>query len=337
MEGMKSDAFMFIELQRILAARGINLATQDINDPKDASFVLCVDNALAMQNISKQLGQHYYLLLSEPATYHPHNYLPKYQHIFDKIFTYDYTKVDNRRIFPYRFAIDFESYPPFENVSAVEFAQRRLCTLVAASFGVSPPKAGSGSLLHERYRLLRWFSENHPDEFDFYCRNLDMRELESIRGASVLRKILPKSFFTWLGQRRQRIFNRVYRGALPPNGKISQLRNYRFAIAYENTGDVPGYITEKPFDCFAAAVVPVYLGDPLVQNTIPPACFIDRRKFASDQELYNYLSQMSYEEYSSYIIAIGNYLDSPSARELTSEANAQRIAQVLLHDLHTKL
>jgi hypothetical protein len=333
MEGMKSDAFMFIELQRILALQGIDLATQDINDPREAVFVLCVDNVLPLQALPKQPGQQYYLLLSEPATYHPHNYLPEYQYIFDKIFTYDYTKVDGKRILPYRFAIDFESYPPFERVSAVEFANRRLCTLVAASFGVSPPKAGSGSLLHERYLLLKWFSDHHPDKFDFYCRNLDIRELESIRGASVLRKLLPQLFFTWLGKQRRRIFDRVYRGAIPPDGKISQLRNYRFAIAYENTGDVPGYITEKPFDCFAAAVVPIYLGDPLVQNTIPPTCFIDRRQYSSDEELYSYLDKMSYETYSSYIRAIADYLASSAARELTSESNARRIAQALLEGL----
>jgi hypothetical protein len=333
MEGMKSDAFMFIELRQMLAKQGILLATQDIHDPTDSAFVLCVDNVLPMQSLPKRTGQQFYLLLSEPATYHPHNYDPANQRVFDKIFTYDYTWVDNIRVFPYRFAIDFETYAPFQTVSADEFAQRKLCTLVAASFGVSAPRANSGSLLHERYLALKWFSEHQPGELDFYCRGLNMQELESIRGAAVLRKILPQAFFTWLGKQRKQVFDRVYRGAIPPDDKIKQLRQYRFAFAYENTGNVPGYITEKPFDCFAAAVVPIYLGDPKVQDSIPPACFVDKRKFSTYEALYAYLYTMQYSEYRGYIDAIETFWHSTQITELTSEANARLITRIILQDI----
>ena len=333
MEGMKSDAYMFIELRRVLAAQGIALATQDIHDPAEAVFVLAFDSTLPFQARPKPAGQPWYLLLSEPATYHPHNYRPENQRVFDRIFTYDYTLVDNERYFLYRFPIDFESYPPFAPATEAEFAGRKLCTLVAASFGISKPRPGSGSLLHERYEVLKWFSGHHPAEFDFYSRGLDEKELQSFRGAGLLRRVLPAGFFAWVGNRRRRVFARVYRGAIPPDEKTSRTRAYRFAIAYENTGNVPGYLTEKMFDCFAAAVVPVYLGDPDVAQTVPPACFIDRRQFASHEALYAYLKGMDYARYAQYLAAMQDFLAGPGPARLTSAANAQAIAALALADL----
>lgn len=336
MEGMKSDAFMFIELRQLLANKGISLATQDIHHPAESVFVLSVDNTLPFQTMAKPANQPWYLLLSEPATYHPHNYKPENQQVFDKIFTYDYTLVDNVRFFPYRFAIDFESYPPFEGVTEEEFNRRKLCTLVAASFGVSKPKRNSGSLLHERYSILKWFSQQHPTELDFFSRGIDEKELRSFWGASLMRHLLPDSVFAWVSGKRKKVFDRVYRGAIPPDAKISRLREYRFAVAYENTGNVPGYLTEKIFDCFAAAVVPIYLGDPNVEHTLPPAAFIDRRKFRSHEALYAYLKQMSYPQYKAYITAIRDYLSGPEPAKLTSAANASAIANAALSGLESK-
>ena len=333
MEGMKSDAFMFIELRRILLQRGYLLATQDIHPPAESAFVLCVDNSLPFQRMPKPANQPWYLLLSEPATYHAHNYLTENQQVFDRIFTYNHTLVDNQRYFHYRFAIDFESYPAFVAVTEAEFTARKLCALVASSFGVSKPRPGSGSLLHERYKVLKWFSEHHAQEFDFYCRYLDPEELKSIPGASVLKKILPAAFFNWLGQQRRRVFERVLRGPIPPDEKISRLRDYRFAVAYENTGNVPGYLTEKIFDCFAAAVVPIYLGAPDVTHIIPSDCFIDRRDFASHEALYAFIEQMQYPQYAAYIKAMQQYLAGPKPTQLTSAANAQSISRLILQDV----
>lgn len=330
MEGMKSDAFMFIELRRLLAERGIVLATQDIHAPAESVFVLSVDNTLPFQTMERPVGQPWLLLLSEPATYHPHNYRPENQRVFDRIFTYDYTKVDNERYFLYRFAIDFESYPPFEPVAEAEFLRRKLCSVVAASFGISPPPAGSGSLLHERYKVLKWFSDNHPAEFDFFSRGVDSKELQSFPGAGLLRRVLPGAFFTWLGNYRKRVFDRVYRGPIPPDDKISRLRDYRFSIAYENTGNVPGYLTEKIFDCFAAAVLPIYLGDPNVAHILPPDTFIDRRDFASLEALYQHLKQMDYPQYARHIAAMQAYLAGPGPARLTTGANARAIADLAL-------
>lgn len=337
MEGMKSDAFMFIELRRQFAEQGIKLATQHINDPADSVFVLCFDNAMPMQNFVKKVGQKLYLILSEPATYHPHNWNRNNHRVFDKIFTYNYELVDNIRYFHYRFAIDFKEYDAYSPVTESEFSDRKLAVLMAASFGVTPPPKDSGSLLYERYLTLKWFAYNHPDEFDLYSRFIHAKTYESFRGLGLLRQIGPtflaKRLISSMAVRRKAVFDIVNRGPVPPDQKIETLRKYRFNVAYENTGDLPGYLTEKIFDSFTACCVPVYWGDPDVEKSIPKACFIDRRDFKSNQELYRFLKQMQYPEYKQYADAITSFVERVEQEKFGSEANARRISDVIFRDL----
>jgi hypothetical protein len=41
------------------------------------------------------------------------------------------------------------------------------------------------------------------------------------------------------------------------DSKKNTLEKYKFSICYENARDIPGYITEKIFDCFFAGCVPI--------------------------------------------------------------------------------
>ncbi len=99
-----------------------------------------------------------------------------------------------------------------------------------------------------------------------------------------------------------------YRGVA--QDKIATLKQYRFSICYENSKNLKGYITEKIFDCFAAGNVPVYWGASNIEEYIPKSCFIDRRDFASMEELYCFLKTMSKKEYETYIQNIKKWLQS---------------------------
>jgi hypothetical protein len=325
--GMKSDTYLYIALREQMRARGIELATQDVHPPSEADIVISLDQVDIMQDFVRRSGQQCFLILTEPPVYYPSNYLPARHKVFDKVFTYDYTRVDNKKYFLYYFAIDFESYPPFVSATAEEFSRRKLCTLAAAAFAVSAPPAGSPSLLHERYLTLKWFSDNHPDEFDFYSRGLDPKEFESFRGAGLVKRFLPQTVLQAIAKRRRRVFDKVLRGSIPPEEKVQKLRDYRFYVAYENTGNMPGCISEKIFDCFAASVVPIYLGDPQVNRLIPSACFIDRRKFATHEDLYQFLHRMDYATYAGYLKAIEAFLSSNACANLRPEFNAQLLAK----------
>ena len=75
-----------------------------------------------------------------------------------------------------------------------------------------------------------------------------------------------------------------------------------------------GYVTEKIFNCFAAGCVPIYWGAPNVTDYIPKNCFIDRRDFGSNAEVYDFIKSMSQGVYETYLKNIQIFLDSDQAR-----------------------
>ena len=335
--GMKNSAFMFLSLRQALEPYGIELNTQDINPPEDSELIISVDMTLPLQHANWPKVKKKYLVLSEPATYYPHNWDPAHHGVFDKVFTYNRRLVDEQKYWPYNFAIDLTENEQYYPVTEEEFNRRKLCVLVAASFGVVPAAKGSGSLLHERYQTLKWFAENHPADFDLYSRKIPDRIYSSFRGLGVLQRLLPAAVVgrieAQVAVRRKKIFDLVNRGPIPHDGKIAALRQYRFNIAYENTGGLPGYLTEKLFDGLAACCVPIYWGNPDIAQAVPPACFIDRRDFRSHEELYKFLKGMTYAEYAGYADAISTFVNDASADIFGPEANAWRISQPILQDL----
>lgn len=335
--GMKNCAFMIESLRQILARYGIELGTQDVFPPEKSDFVIGLDQTLPFQHSSWNVKP-IYLILSEPATYFVHNWKAANHKVFNKVFTYNRQMVDEKKYFHYTFAIDLTENQLFYPTSREEFEARNLCVLMAASFGVVSPPAGSSSLLHERYLTLKWFAQNQPQDFDLYSREINPRTYRSFRGLGLLQKVLPARLLKIVADRvaahHKGVFDIVNRGPVPHDGKIQALRRYRFNIAYENTGNLPGYLTEKMFDSFAACCVPIYWGDPDVASNVPKDCFIDRRNFASNADLYQYIRQMTYEQYCVHTDAITRFVTSGIAEtEFGSEANAWRIAKVLLQDL----
>ncbi|MBS0616521.1 MAG: hypothetical protein JSR58_08225 [Verrucomicrobia bacterium] len=92
------------------------------------------------------------------------------------------------------------------------------------------------------------------------------------------------------------------------------LKNYRFAVCYEDVGGVKGYITEKIFNTFAAGCVPIYLGATNITDYIPKECFIDRRDFATDEDLYAFIESMDKATYEKYLASIRSFLGSEKAQ-----------------------
>lgn len=158
------------------------------------------------------------------------------------------------------------------------FNERKLC----CGFYGNKRSDYPGELYSERRRAIAFFEKYHPEDFEFYGPGWD-----------------GKGFKT-------------YRGAV--ENKYEVMKGYKFAIAYENTKDVPGYVTEKIFDCFQAGVVPVYWGSPTITDEIPADCFIDFRKFSSYEELYRYMISMGEGEFNTYLDNIRRFLSSEEAK-----------------------
>jgi hypothetical protein len=105
------------------------------------------------------------------------------------------------------------------------------------------------------------------------------------------------------------------------------MRNYKFSIAYENVKDELGYITEKIFDVFISGCVPVYWGASNITDYVPDNCFIDRRKYNNNEELYNHLKTMPDTEYVEYLDHIETYLNSEQAQQFSAKNFAKTIVE----------
>jgi alpha(1,3/1,4) fucosyltransferase len=157
----------------------------------------------------------------------------------------------------------------------VPFEKKNFCTLIAGQ----KTSTYRHELYSERERAIKFF-EKHPKDFKFYGRGWSKRYRNY--GGGVLRK-------------------------------VDVLKKFKFCICYENTGDQPGYITEKIFDCFHAGCVPVYLGAPNIKEHVPADCFIDFRSFRDYQKLYAHLKSVSQERYEAYLKNIRDFLESDKA------------------------
>lgn len=334
--GVKNYGYMFAELQQQLAAAGIDIATQDINPPHESQIVIGLDEVAFFQTYQRQPGQLLYLLLNEPATYYPAVWEKENHRFFDRVFTYDYTLADGKKYIHHYFAIDLDGYSIFPHVTEADFNRRKLLVLMAGMFQFTPNVAGSNSLLYIRYQTLRWFGKHMPQDFDFYSRGIAPSLYRSFQGLGLLQRILPHFASDWIAnlvaRRRRLVIEALNQGPVPPNDKLKVLQRYRFVVSYENTR-LPGYISEKLFDCLFAGCVPVYLGEPNIERFVPKECFVNRNNFATDAELGKFLKIMPYSTYARYLEAMKDFLQGIERQKFGSEANARRVSEVILADL----
>lgn len=185
----------------------------------------------------------------------------------------------------------FQMYYVQPNLKMVDeipdFAQKKLCAIIAGNKDSDNPK----SLYRERKQVISFFTRNYPNDLDLYGPD-------------------------WSGYA-------LWRG--PAKSKWETLKNYRFSICYENAKNQRGYVTEKIFDSMIAGCVPVYWGADNITDFVPQECFIDRRKFATTRDLYQFLKYMNRKTYEGYIEAMRKYFDSEQAKLFSIEHFVQTI------------
>jgi alpha(1,3/1,4) fucosyltransferase len=179
-------------------------------------------------------------------------------------------------------------YPELKNFEPdlKPFSEKKLCTLIARNKSSSHPM----QLYSARIDAIDFFETHAEEEFDLFGVGWEGSRFKSYRG--------------------------------PINSK-DVLKNYKFSLCYEN-GSLEGYVTEKIFDSFRYLCVPVYLGARNITDYVPENCFIDRRKFDSNEELLNFMHNMTEKEYLIYQQNIKNFLNSKEAQKF-STANFERI------------
>ena len=303
----------YYDLQDILWKNNIDLNTYDINRQGECDFIIYNEMPrLLPQNDSIVKS---FLLLFECEVIRPDNWEVSSHNRFSKIFTWHDSYIDEIKYFKLNFTHDgsIDNFLSFKEKS-------KFCTLIAGNKVVSRPL----ELYSHRKKAISWFENNHPDKFDFYGIGWDMLTFDESKLTGILNR------FSFLKGMRKRLMTRYssYRGKI--NSKIETLKDYKFSICYENAQEIPGYITEKIFDSMAAGCIPVYWGAPNISDYVPEDCYIDKRKFKTYEDLYNYLIGMSEDEYNSRLEHIRSFLHSAISEQFSPYYNARSVVKHIL-------
>lgn len=295
-------------LKEKLEKDGHTIATYDILPIEESDAILCFDNVYFQNNrhfwkmfISGKLGSTVHIDYEPPSAncrIHSSEGLKKLSNLFKVIVTYNDAVVNNKTIVKGCIADYLTKELEYKN----NFKDKKFL-LILANYRVDLMLFGQhkDELYSKRGEAVLYFQNKCPEEFDLY------------------------------GNYWPETHMRCYKGNVEREEKINVISQYKFIISYDSITNQKGYISEKIFDCFKAKTIPVYWGADNVTDYIPKECFIDKRDFKSYDDLYDYLINMTEEEYNQRITAIEKYLRSEKYLNLfSSEASADILYKVLL-------
>lgn len=313
-ESNRDDCFQPYYLMREkLKHHGIEINTCDVNEGRSLVFELHMD-------VQKQItSKPCYLLMLETPQVCPANGISSNWDCYCKVFTWNDDLVDGNRFIKINFPNPIHVYP------VDGFSTRdRFCCLISSNRTLA---AQDDRILYpERVKAIRWFEKNAPHDFDLYGIDWNMPVVRS----GLLGKLERRFWRAFRSLMKLRPFP-SYRGRIAHKREVLSLT--RFAICYENVRDLPGYITEKIFDCFFSGCVPVYWGASNITEHIPADCFVDRRQFCDTGEVYQFLKAMTEHEFRGYQQRIAAFLQSDGAYPFNSEFFAETIVNTIVQDI----
>lgn len=259
------------------ASMGIDFYTLDQIDDFNSvdAFVFMdhprMDNELVVRAF--QTSSSKYLITYECEVIKPDNWQIDTHKRYEKIFTWNDNYVDGKKYIKSNFTIPRRFLHSLENLTSA-WKNRNFACMMNSPKAVDHPL----ELYSERIHIINHFENIAGDDFHLYGHGWDRFGLKCYQGSSA--------------------------------NKLETLSKYKFCFAYENAKEIPGYITEKIFDCFRAGVVPIYKGAPNIHQWIPANCFVDANAFSSLEELINFLKHISDDAYQNYLQSISAYLNS---------------------------
>jgi alpha(1,3/1,4) fucosyltransferase len=241
------------------------------------------------------------LIVAEGNIHLPENHTEKLSKMFPVVLTWNDTMVDGSRFIKIRVPQPVK-WPKFDEVS---FTNRKMLVNISANKYHSSPI----ELYSNRRRSIQYFETMFEDQFDLYGIGWN-------KPVTYGQRFLKSPFPVY----------KSYKGVI--NDKSEVYPKYRFALCYENA-QVPGYVTEKIFDCLRCDCIPIYLGAPNITEYVPKDAFIDRRVFPTDEDLAKYLINMTEDEFKLYQRNIKKYLSSAQFLPFLSTSLAMKIVDVI--------
>lgn len=298
-------------LRAVFEGAGCSLDTHDICPPQQADVIIYSDlQSLSQAPSTPEMQRKSILVINECEVILPHNWTRTTHDRFARILTWHPCLWDGNKFLENRFPIVLKT-----GAFNREFQRRNLVTLIAGNKRSRHPL----ELYSKRVEAIRWFEKMHPSDFDLYGVGWDHFATAIPKLGGAIRRL-------GLGPFLAEKFP-SYRGAI--DSKFSVLPEFRFAICYENAQQIPGYITEKIFDCFSAGVIPIYWGAPDILDHVPADCFIDVRKYES----YEHITHMTAHQHRLHLEAIWSFMHGTGMdpfRYQTVNSNLLKAAQEIL-------
>jgi hypothetical protein len=305
-------AYPYFLLKKKFLDRDYDLSTVDINPINDSVALIYNDAPRLYHDYS--MKDKSFLLAFESELIIKNNFDKSIHEIFNKIFTWSDDLIDNEKYIKFNF-----SHLLVNDISLSLQNKNKFCCIIAGNKNANDPR----ELYSKRIEAIRFFEQNYSSDFDLYGTGWDLYLYlgNKVVNSADLKKPLFAPIFP------------SYKGKV--ESKKDTLSNYKFSICYENAKDIPGYITEKIFDCFFAGCVPVYWGANNVGDHIPSSCFIDKRDFSTYEELYLFLATMKDSVYLEYLNSIKNFLSSGKASAFDANYVTDNIVNTILKDIES--
>ncbi len=301
--------YPYFLLKQKLNNLGHNIDTYDLFDPASKEPYALIFHDYP-RNFNYYLKKHKnidkYLYVYESPIKNKQNQITDNYKYFKKVFTWNTNFADNKKIFfvPYSQKIEIPK-------DVLDFKHKKLCTAI---FG-HKLQTNKIELYSERLKAIKWFENNHLNDFDLYGEGWDRYyfkdKLFHLNRISFITKLFRPKF-------------PAYKGGVLSKNEI--YKNYKFALCYENAR-YPNYISEKIFDCFLGGCVPIYLGAENIEKFIPANAFIDKRKFSSYEDLYAFIKKINDTDYNKYLAEIRNFIKSDKIYPFSAECFADTLAK----------
>jgi len=295
---------------------GIELHTSDLVNCNEAIFELHIGTDSPLQ---QGVNAKYLFTMENPEH---ENRSCSHIKSFKKIFSWDapgysWHKGFEHTLIPHPLKFDKE----FE-----DFSNRKefLCLINANK---AFKKYVKDDLYKERLDFIKWAIKEIPNSFNLYGIGWN----KPYPGIGLKGKLLRNLQSLFMKITGNKPFKPVYKGEVANKSDI--YRNHKFAICYENIGGLNNYITEKILDAMSYGCVPIYLGAPDISEFIPSNCYIDRRQFASNPELFSYLKDISQGEFSLYQKNIESFFMHKAKLNFSFKATAGKVVQSIVGDI----
>lgn len=261
----------YFELKKLLNNKGYKVLTSDLINFADVNsnyYYYSLGNINNFERFKLLGAKLMAIVIMEPPIVDskPYDLMSKLSDYFEKIYSYDIS-------------------PKYKNLQRFYFTQYRKSVI---------HKYWSNNIRINKLVLINSSHKPLLKKDELYSKRIDIISLLSKTNSIDLygrgwgkwysRSNLWKPYWSNISS----ILN-AYKGSCI--SKYEVLKDYNFAICFENM-IMPGFISEKIFDCFYSGTIPIYLGDPNISDTIPSDTFIDYRDFSNINDLLKYLDDM---------------------------------------------